>query len=135
MIPTRDTLTAGTVVVTVRPDPHWRAARALLGEEWYEEYTYRIERVDSGGGGTMYFLHALTTDKKGDNPRFVYTGVLHPILGTIRMTRASAFPITATRVMVAQKVFGAIFTRRGGDIEAANWTIEATVVKEAVGRF
>lgn len=133
-IPIRSVLTSGTVVVTVRPDPHWRAARALLGEEWYESYTYRIERVEEGRN-IFFFLHTLTTNRKGENPRYVYTGVIHPTLGTLRMTAKSAFPDTATRVRVARRVFEAIFKGNGAAVEAANWTVTALVEKELAGRF
>src|SRR4051812_6877699 len=135
---TRDTLTAGTVLLTVEPDPHWRFARLMCGDEYHEGYTYRIERVADANGRTFtLFLHTLTANprKPNDPGRFVYTGVVHPTLGTIRLTAKSAFPAHATRVKVAEHVLRALFTGRAADVAKANWKVTADVVAEAPDRF
>jgi len=132
----RDTLTAGTVTLTVTLPPTFIRARALLGEEWQPSYTYRIERVDYQTS-TRLFLSTLTTNpRKPSQPaRYVYTGCVHPRLGSLRMTSASAFPATATRVRVADRVLRALFAERAADIEAAGWQIAVNVEQELVGRF
>ncbi len=136
MTPTIATLTSGTVLLTVVPCPIWRRVRELLGDEYHPEYRYRIERVEHDSGHTL-FLHTWTVsprypDRAG---KWVYTGIVHPRLGTIRLTTKSAFPAHATRVKVAEHVLRAIFGNRAGDIERANWTVTATVEKELAGRF
>lgn len=132
---TRDSLTAGRVILTVRPDPTWRRSRELLGEEWHEEYTYLLERVP--GDRYSLFLKTFTTDARHpDKPgRFVYTGVIDPFKGGLRLTRNSAFPASATRVKVADATLRAIFTGRAGDIAKHGWHAEAEIVEEDSGRF
>lgn len=129
-VPTRDLLTSGTVRLTVVPDAHWRHVQLVgLGNTYHESYTYRIERVESANGAPTFFLHTLT------GTRWVYTGVVHPLKGTVRLTARSAFPEHATRVRVAGRVLQALFAGRGDRIVAAGWTVTVEVEKEATGRF
>lgn len=134
--PTYENLTCGTVIVTVKPDPHWRHVRLIgFGEEWHETYTYKLERVEEVGGFTLY-LRTWTENARNPNAgRWVYTGIVHPKLGTLRLTTKSAFPLHATRVKVANKVFAALLTGRAADIEKAGWTVDVTVEKELEDRF
>lgn len=135
---TRDSLTAGTVIVTVKPDAAWLRVRHLLGEDnWRAEYTYLVERVANGRGGFTLFLKAFTEDERHpDKPgRFVYTGVIDPWGGGLRLTAKSAFPAHATCVRVADRVCRAICTRRADDMAKAGWEVAAEVVSEDPDRF
>lgn len=134
--PTRDVLTSGTVLVTVIPDPHWRHVQLVgFGREFHARYTYRLERVENANGrGFNLFLHTLT-ERKNREPEFVYTGTVHPHLGVLRPTAKSAFPTTATRFVIADRVLRALFTGRVGEIERAGWAVTVEVVKELEGRF
>ncbi len=134
MLPTTDLLTSGTVTLTVTLSPTFVLARTLLGDAFHPSYTYRIERVVNADKSVVYFLSTLTDGGKR-GPSFVYTGVLNPVKGTIRLTAKSAFPATATRYRVADRCLQAIFAGRGDDITKAGWSVSATVEKEAAGRF
>jgi hypothetical protein len=134
---TRDTLTSGTVTLTVTLPETFTLARRLLGEDWHDEYRYRIERVENGTSPPSFFLSAYTTNARyPDKPgRYVYTGCVHPLKGSVRLTSKSAFPATATRVRVADRVLSAIFAGRADAIAAAGWRVECDVLAEAAGRF
>lgn len=132
---TRDAILSGTAVITVRPDAHFLHARALLGDyEWQPTYTYRVERVDNDYGVPTYFLHTLTS-RPGAEPKFVYTGVVHPRIGTIRRTKCSAFPETSRRFRVASRVLQAVFGNRQHEIAAAGWDVSVAVERVAVPSF
>lgn len=133
-IPTigRYTLTAGTVDLTVKPSETFVLARRLLGDDYYDEYTYRIVNDND----RVLWLSTLTAPTKGDKPpRWVYTGMVDLKTGAVRLTTKSAFPAHATRVKVADRVLRALFAGRGGEIEKAGWTVTAEVVKELPDRF
>lgn len=135
---TRDILTSGTVTFTVTLPETFTLARRLLGEDWHDEYRYRIERVESATGGPpSLFLSAYTVNPRSpDKPgRYVYTGVVHSLKGSVRLTSKSAFPATATRVRVADRVLSALFAGRADAITAAGWRVECEVLAEAAGRF
>lgn len=135
---TRDALTAGTVIVTVKPDAAWLRVRHLLGEDnWRDEYSYKIDRAEKDGGGLIYFVSTFTVnDRYPDKPgKFVYTGVMDPWSGYVRLTAKSAFPEHATRVKVARHVLPAICSGRAADMAAAGWEVTAEVVREDENRF
>lgn len=133
----RPTLTSGTVVVTVTLPDNLIVAQAQLGNEWHKTYSYRIERVDNPDGTFVLFLKTLTKNprKSDDESRYVYTGIVHPYKGSVRLTAKSAFPATATRFKVADRVFQALFAGRADAIAAAGWTVTAEVLTENVDRF
>lgn len=120
----RDTVLTGLTTITVTVPENFVVARAMLGEVWHRSYSYQIERVAGTYGIPTFFLKTLTND------RYVYTGVVHPSYGSVRLTRASAFPPTATRVRIANKVLAAIFSGRAEDIERAGWEVEVEVLRE-----
>lgn len=131
---TRATLTSGTVLVTVTLPETFVRARELLGDVYHPSYTYRVERVENERGPATFFLSILT-ERPGKPPVFIYTGVIHPYKGSVRLTRASAFPAHATRVRVADRVMQALFAGRADAITAAGWKVEVTVEKELAERF
>jgi hypothetical protein len=134
---TRDILTSGTVLLTVKLPETFVLARRLMGDVWHDEYRYRLERVENEHGPATIFLSTYTTnDRYPDKPgRYVYTGVVHPLKGHVRLTAKSAFPAHATRVRVADRVLAALFAGRKDAIDAAGWSVECEVVKELAGRF
>lgn len=133
-VPTRDTMTAGTVYVTVSLPENFVRAQALLGNEWHPTYRYRIDRSDDG---RTFFLSAYTVPARKPDAagRYVYTGLLHPQKGSVRLTTRSAFPQHATRVRVADRVFQALFAGRLDAITAAGWEVSAEVEHEVADRF
>jgi len=126
---TRDTLTSGTVLLTIVPAETFVVARKLLGDDFHAKYEFRIERVDNEHGVPTLFIQCLT---KG---RWVYMGVVHPLKGTIRLTTKSAFPSHATRVRVADRVLQALFAGRADQIEVAGWAVTCEVLTEISERF
>ncbi len=139
---TRDTLTAGTVIITVRPDLAFLTSRRLLGEEWHDEYKYKLERV---GTDARFDLYLRTWSKNERYPdkcgRWVYTGAVHPWSGKVSLTTSSAFPETkkdgkiCTRLAVARHVLEALFTGRDAEIAWHGWEVNVEVVEELAGRF
>lgn len=131
----RHTLTAGTVVLTVRPSESFVTAMALCGTEFHDEYVYRLETVpNKGARGSMTFLHTLTARPKA-GPTWVYTGVVDPRAGTLRLTGKSAFPEHATRVRIARRVLAALCSGRAADVAAAGWDVTAEITNELPDRF
>lgn len=136
--PTRDVLTSGKVILTVTLPETFVAARNLLGEGWHPEYRYRIERVENPNGGlpAIYIRTYTTNPRKPDSPgSYVYTGAVHPRTGAVTLTRSSAFPATATRFRVADKVLRALFGGRAADVAAAGWELNVEVLEENPDRF
>jgi hypothetical protein len=132
---TRDLLKSGTVILTISLPETFVRARQLLGDEFHLVYTYRIDRVENEYGVPTYFLRTLTDRPNGKPSEFVYTGIVHQRLGTVRLTGKSAFPAHATRYRVANRVLAALFAGRGREIDAAGWTVTAEVLEEAVKSF
>ncbi len=133
-IPTigRYTLTAGTVDLTVKPSETFILARRLLGDDYHDEYTYRLVNDHD----RVLWLSTLTYPKNSEKPpKWVYTGMVDLKTGAVRLTTKSAFPATATRVKVANRVLMALFAGRAADVEKAGWTVTAEVVNELPDRF
>jgi hypothetical protein len=123
---TKNFFTAGKAIFTVEPSEAFVTAKAQLGETFHPHYTYRVDRVEMEAKGqwpakTCYFVKALSgPDNTSD---YVYLGMLDAETGEVRLTQKSAFPATATRVLVVQRVLKAIFDGRGGQIAAAGWKV------------
>jgi hypothetical protein len=132
---TRDTLMSGTVTITVKPPENFLVSRALLGEEWHREYELRIERVDDPAGFPTLFLRTRTRTERDTKPKWVYTGIVHPRLGTVRLTSKSAFPAHSTRFRVSERVLKAIMEGRTDSITNSGWELSVEVEEELVGRF
>ena len=128
----RSDLTAGVVEFTVTPSDTFVVAMSQLGYEWHACYSYRINRKEDARG-VSYFLSHLSG--KGKKARWVYVGIVHPSLGTVRLTTNSAFPATATRVRVAQRVLTRLFAGEGMRVEEAGWSVDGRVVAECTNRF
>lgn len=131
---TRDALTSGTVTVSVTPAETFVLARRLLGDDYADSYTYRITRVENAHGAPTLFLSVLTERRSG-SPSFVYVGIVHPLKGSIRLTTKSAFPSTAKRVRIADRVLQSLFAGRADAITGAGWSVEANVEVELPHRF
>lgn len=112
---TREFFTADLAAFTVTPPANFVRVRELLGSPYHSEYSYQIERV-----GTAHYVRVLT------GSRFVYLGALKPETGEVTLTAKSAFPATATRVKVIQRVLAAIWQGRGDAITKAEWRVEPT---------
>ena len=124
---TKEFVLAGNATFTVEPPTNFIAARAALGETWHPRYTYRVERVEMDSRAdprvkdTFYFAKSMTgPDNTAD---YVYVGVVHPTLGTVRLTGKSAFPYDSTRVKVLMRVLSRIFAGEAAKITEAGWTV------------
>ncbi len=124
---TKQFITAGEAIFTVVPPAAFVAARNQLGEQWHEHYTFRVSKVElkaSADGKfparTAFFIASLTgQDNTSD---YTYLGELKD--GVVKLTKKSAFPETATRVIVARRVLAAIFAGNADKIAAAGWEVK-----------
>lgn len=119
-------LTAGNAIFTVEVPEHFRVAQSQVGREFHPHYTYRVEKVELKAtpkypARTAYFVSSLTgPDNTAD---YTYLGEFRPETGEVRLTGKSAFPETATRVMVVRRVLAAIVAGNGHKVTAAGWTV------------
>lgn len=129
-------LATGRVTLMITLPENFVLSRHLLGDTtWAPSYTYRIDRVDNDHGTGFTLFLATLTDRGRKSPTFVYTGIVHPLKGCVRLTAKSAFPATATRVRVASRVLEAICAGRTDAIIAAGWSVELKVEAEVANRF
>jgi len=121
---TKEFLTAGNATFTVElPAAFIEAnATAKTPEIYHPHYTYKIERTEfKRDAKTFWFIYSLTgPDNTAD---YTYLGKVNPETGEVSLTAKSAFPATATRVKVAQRVVLAIFAGNGAKVEAAGWKV------------
>ena len=124
---TKEFVLAGKATFTVEVPATFVEARRLLGDVYHPHYTYRVERVemadraDPKKSNEYYFVKTLRGPDNTDD--YVYVGVLHPGLGTVRLTAKSAFPADATRVTVLNRVLTRVFAGEGDVITAAGWDV------------
>jgi hypothetical protein len=123
---TKQFVTGGKAIFSVEVPEAFIAAQKQIGVEFHPHYTYRVDRVEMPGNDlyparTCYFVKALTgPDNTAD---YVYLGMLDAATGEVRLTAKSAFPATATRVRVAQRVLAALWAGNGDKIAAAGWDV------------
>jgi hypothetical protein len=128
-------LASGSVRVRVFPSETYRRSREVAtGDDVRDEYVYRIDRVDGPNGTYTLFLQCLD-QKPGKAPKYVYTGVLDPRRGTLRLTKRSAFPEHATRVKVARIALPLLFAGKAAELKAMGWNGGVNVLKELAGRW
>lgn len=116
---TREFVLSGDATFSVETPDTYRLAQAQLGREFHERYTFRVTRREfDGGRRVFYFVHSVTEAGK-----CVYLGILEPVTARLRLTDRSAFPATATRVMVATRVLTRLMRNESAAIVAAGWTL------------
>lgn len=119
----RDFVTSGHAFINVYPSPAFIAARAQLGDEYHDEYGYLVERVHLNGPHwpPQYFIKSKVARKRG--VEYVYLGELDAKTGSVKLTKRSAFPETATRVTVIRRILARIWEGKGELVERAGWRV------------
>ena len=121
---TANDLTTGCTFTVRVPETFVRAQQLLGNDRWKAEYTFAVERVELpasewGPGRTMLAVYSV------DNGRRVYLGELDARTGEVRLTKKSAFPATATRVLVCRRTLARVAAGQEAAIKAAGWELVA----------
>jgi len=116
---TPETVMAGKTMFAVVPP-----AESQKEHGFARQYTFIVERANfpDGWGDDRFFVKVAVDAEKS-----VYLGELNTFTGRIKMTQNSAFPATAKRVKIADRVFTRIFRRETDVITAAGWKLNAIV--------
>jgi hypothetical protein len=82
-----------------------------------EHYTYRVCKVESEGRPTAYFAKLLAGADNDSDEFYIYLGMIDPMGGGVRLTRASRLTHESTAVKVLgwalKKVWGGVAVPQG----------------------